>query len=481
MNILMVMPKMADGGFFPIGIAYISSFLKKKGYNIFCLNLSSHEESEYEVLKQYIRKHNIKIVCTGGISILYKNLKVIVDVVKSIDPNIIIVMGGGCLSSNPELILNTLRIDYGVIGEGEYTAAELVDAIINKKDFSRVKGIIFKDEKGDIVRTQPRPEIEDIDSLPYPDYDGFNVEKYLERRLPATDFERALGHDNPRMIDMVSSRSCPFSCTFCFHTSGKKYRQRSLESFFKEAEYVIQKYDANIIALNDELFSVNSDRMLKFAEMAKKYKIKWMAQIKVNPPVGVDLLKQLKDSGMIYISFGLESVNNIILRSMKKKITSEQINSALRTAYDARICFGGNFLLGDPAETVKTANDTIRWWANYPELNTNLGVGNRIITFPGTPIYQQAVNKGVIKDEVKYLEDGCPVVNVSKNMTDDDYLYLKCRLYKIKENLKYLSVGEVLYSKKTGNLNGRNIYHLKIGNYKRFDTSIIILTGVYET
>ena len=149
-----------------------------------------------------------------------------------------------------------MRIDYGVIGEGEYTAAELIDAIINKKDFSRIKGIIYKDESGRIVRTQPRPEIEDIDSLPYPDYDGFNVDRYLERHFPATEYFRALGHDNPRIIDMVSSRSCPFSCTFCFHTSGKKYRQRSLGSFFKEAEYVIQKYNANIIALNDELFSV---------------------------------------------------------------------------------------------------------------------------------------------------------------------------------------------------------------------------------
>lgn len=462
MNILMVMPKSFHGEFFPIGMAYISSLLKYKGYDVFCLNLNSYDKPDYEILEQHIRKYDIKIVCTGGISLFYAKLKDLVKIIKNIDKNIITIMGGGVVSSDPELILNNLKMDFGIIGEGEYTVAELVDAVINKRDFNQIKGIIYKDERGMIICTQPRPEIKDLDSLPYPDYAGFNVERYIEQSLPDTIFYRAVGHDKPRILDMTSSRSCPFSCTFCFHTSGKTYRQRTLESFFKEVDYVIGKYGVNVLSVCDELFSVDSDRMLKFGEMAKKYKVKWRVSIKVNPPVDLNVLRQLKEYGLIHIIFGLESVNNKILKSMRKGITGEQINVALKTVYDAKICFGGNFLVGDTEETVETATDTIKWWAKHPRLNTNLSIGDRVITFPGTSLYHHAVSTGLIKDRIKFIEEGCPVINVAKNMNEKDYLYLKWMLYKIKKNPEYISVGKVLYTKKLGNINGKNIYYLKI-------------------
>lgn len=462
MNILMVLPHSGKDAFFPIGMAYIAAFLKHNGYSVFCLDLSFCEGSPHEALKEIICRHNIKIVCTGGISIKYMKLKSIVESVRTIDPGIIIVVGGGVVSSEPELIAENMGIDIGVIGEGEYTAAELIDAIIHKKDFSNIKGIVYKNEAGRIIQTQARPEIYDIDSLPYPDYEGFRIDRYLERDISGTELERMVFDDNPRFIDMVSSRSCPFNCTFCFHTSGKIYRQRSLDSFFNELEYVISKYRVNFIGLNDELFSVDSERMINFAERIKKYNVKWSAQIKVNPPVTVETLKILKDSGMVRIIFGLESMNNEILKSLKKAITAEQSDAALRTAYSARICFGGNFLFGDPEETVMSASDTVNYYARHPEYNTFLGIGGRIITFPGTPIYHKACSDGIIKDKVKFLEDGCPVVNIAKNMTEGDYLYLRCRMHKVRTEPKCLSLGEVLHSERIEERNGKSIYNLQI-------------------
>jgi radical SAM superfamily enzyme YgiQ (UPF0313 family) len=231
LNYLIVMPRFiqnaGDGYSFPLGIAYISSAMKKHGLNVFTLNLNHCDGNIEKILHDEIENNNINVVLTGGLSFQYNTLKHIVDVVNDIDPDVKQIVGGGIITADPITAMTALEhVDFGVIGEGEITICELADVLENgTENFKDVNGIVYKDVNYRI--TLPRKEIENLDEIPWPDYDGFNMEEYL-KCSPGIS-----GLNSDHTVFMISSRSCPFSCTFCFHTVGKKYRVRSMDEFFK--------------------------------------------------------------------------------------------------------------------------------------------------------------------------------------------------------------------------------------------------------
>lgn len=131
-----------------------------------------------------------------------------------------------------------------------------------------INGLVFK--KNDKLNiTKPRDEIKDLDSIPFPDYKGFGFEKIMNA------VASLVGINETNTITTITSRSCPFSCTFCFHSSGKKYRQRSLDNFFEELDYLVQEYGVKYIFIADELFAYNMERVKEFCDRIKKYDIKW--------------------------------------------------------------------------------------------------------------------------------------------------------------------------------------------------------------
>ena len=207
----------------PLGLMYISSSLKSKGYQVDCLNLNYCESTQIALEKEIVEK-NIDIICTGGLSFHFAKVKAILDIARDIKPDIITIIGGGLVSSEPRLMMETLKPSFGAVGEGEETIVELADAIINSKDFSKIDGIIYYDEdKKEIIENKPRKAIEDIDSILYPDYEGFEIQRYLDMQMPADDIF-LYPYDKPRMLPMISSRGCPYGCTFCYHPIGRRYR-----------------------------------------------------------------------------------------------------------------------------------------------------------------------------------------------------------------------------------------------------------------
>jgi radical SAM superfamily enzyme YgiQ (UPF0313 family) len=410
LNYLVVMPRLiqnpGDGYSFPLGIPYISSSMKSAGYNVKTLNLNHREGKIKDIIQTEIEKNNIDVVATGGLSFQYNTLREIVEASKKFKGNITTIVGGGIITSDSIPAMKALEyVDYGVIGEGEITIRELCDALENKKDFSKVNGLIYKGDKR-YVQTGFREEIKDLDSLPWPDYEGFELDKFLEASPSISGINRK------NTVFMIASRSCPYKCTFCFHTVGQKYRQRSLDNFFKELDYLTSKYKVDYICLADELFSTNHERVKEFCERIEPYNINWWAQFRVdriakNP----ELLPMLKKAGCDVMSFGLESADNRILKSMEKNTTIEQAEKALKHVYNSGIHLEGAFIFGDTEETWETASNTIKWWKDHSEYKITL---NLITIYPGTPLYNHACLNGLIKDRVQFLKDGCPQVNVSK-------------------------------------------------------------------
>ncbi|MFO7558732.1 MAG: radical SAM protein [Desulfobacterales bacterium] len=386
MRFLIVVPKyvetFGDHYDFPLGLAYVSASLKKEGFEVICLNLNHHSGSLSQLLRDTIIEKHIDVFCTGGLSVHYSKVKQLFDIVKGISKKIITIAGGGLITSEPELMLQHMKIDIGVIGEGEQTIIELADAIQHGKKLSKIKGIIYRDSSGKIVKTDKRLPIKNLDCIPYPDYEGFEIEKYLDMQLP-NNKHFLYPFDKPRFIPVVSSRSCPFNCTFCFHPLGKQYRQRSLDNFIGEVEYLVKQYNINSIVILDELFSINPIKVKEFSEKMEPYKLKWVAQFRVDQ-VNIDILKRFKKSGLFYISYGVESASDIILKSMNKKTCVRDIEKTLMITREMKIGIQGNFLFGDPRETLETANETLAWWKKHHFYNINL---SQVIPFPGSKIY----------------------------------------------------------------------------------------------
>ncbi|GAI17598.1 unnamed protein product, partial [marine sediment metagenome] len=269
MRILLVAPKQVDNVgdfyFFPLGIAYISAALKKAKFDVECLNLNHTGEPIDEVIRREIFSKDIDIVGTSCLPGDYNKVKHILATAKQVKKNIISIAGGGLITSEPELMLKALSVDVAVLGEGEETIVELVRAIENDDDLKNIKGIMYKDRSANIVATPPRGVIENLDSLPFPDYDGFEIEKFLDYQRSSDD-SFLYPFDKPRYIPMGASRSCPFNCTFCYHSLGKKYRQRSLDSFFEEVRFCVKEYGINIVFLIDELFAMDERRLNEFCD-----------------------------------------------------------------------------------------------------------------------------------------------------------------------------------------------------------------------
>jgi len=325
-------------------------------------------------------------------------------------------------------MIKNMQMDFGVIGEGEETIVELIRAIESQRDFSRINGIIFKNKKGDIVRTPRRKAVEPLDNLPFPDYEGFEVEKYLDSLRP-NDSIHLTFMDKPRTMTLISSRSCPFNCTFCFHPTGNKYRQRSLDSFFKELEYFVKTYKLNIIEIMDELFARDTKRINEFCDRIKPFNLIWYAHIRADAEINHDTLSLLKNSGNYMLNCGVESASDTILKSMKKHTTVAMIEHVLPMIKTAGIIPVSNFILGDPAETAETVRETMNWWRNHSDYDFLIAP---ITPYPGTEIYRYSLENNIITDKLEFLEKGCPPVNMSRELGNFEYQRIFYEGYEIR-------------------------------------------------
>jgi len=213
MKFLMVAPRyinqMGEYYEFPLGMAYVSASLKKAGFNVVCINTNHYDKDLLKLLKPHLTKGEA-VLCTGGLSVHFHQVQAILQVAKEIKKELITVVGGGLISSEPELMLQALDCTYGVLGEGEETIVELAKALQNQTNPTKIrniKGLVFFNAKQQPEKSPPRPPIKDIDTIPFPDYEGFEVDKYIKSQR-SNDHYYTYASDQPRVLPMIASRSC---------------------------------------------------------------------------------------------------------------------------------------------------------------------------------------------------------------------------------------------------------------------------------
>ncbi|MEK7142174.1 MAG: radical SAM protein, partial [Patescibacteria group bacterium] len=377
---------------------------------------------------------------TGGMSQNWDVISAVLNAAKTVKPDIVTVVGGAIVVSDPELALKTMRIDFGIIGEGEVTMLELADYLCRNEDPKKIDGITYLDkDKNKVIVNRNRARISNLDELPFPDYVGFEFDQWktLARFSINSDM---FNKDDLNYVQMLGSRSCPFSCTFCFHHMGQKYSERSLDSIFKEIDYLVEKHQINFFYFLDELLSANPTRLMEFAMRIKNYPIYgWAGSFRVTDTT-VERLKILKDSKLALMGYGIENTNDSILKSMNKRITKAEIENALKAHHEVGLFCTGNIILGDPAETKETLKASVDYWLSHPQYNLNLIF---LMPIPDSKIYRLALEKNLIKDKLKHIRDGFPMVNLTA-ISDKEFYKLQSRIMWMKHKYQQIREGELM-------------------------------------
>ncbi|MDD5729292.1 MAG: radical SAM protein, partial [Victivallales bacterium] len=248
-----------------------------------------------------------------------------------------IVAGGAHVSAVGAKMLTDSKVDFAVKQEGEFTLLELLKEYVKgSRDFSGINGLIWRDSKGMIIENPNRKFIEDLDALPFPDYESFGIERYVcfkQKTLP-----------------LITSRGCPFGCNYCSVrlSMGQRFRARSAENVFSEIKHFYDK-GYRSFDFNDDCFTLDNGRAESICDLIIKNRLVLRFQlyngIRVDT-VTLELLKKMKKAGCFFVSFGCEAGNNKVLKAIKKGITIEQVRQAVDWANQAGIRNSVNFIIG---------------------------------------------------------------------------------------------------------------------------------------
>lgn len=360
--------------------------LKNAGFNVTSLFFKRREKNntynkysslEIDHLISQIKRLNPSIV---GISLMSTFFDLAAEITKKIREQIdtLILWGGIHPTIRPDQCLNIA--DIVCIGEGEGPILELVEKFSKGEEISNIRNLWIKNNQT-IIKNELRPLIQDLDSIPYPDYSS--DDKYIidgDSTFPCNynDTIQYLGG-----INFMTSRGCPFACTYCansilrniYQNKGKYIRQRSVDNVIRELEYLKENYDLRFIRFEDDVFTIN-DEWLK--EFRLKYKKSVGLPFSCYGHAGYtteEVLRLLKDTGCTWVQIGIQSGSERIKHDyFRRNDTNQEVIRLAQTLYKLGIRYGCDILMENPLETERDRRETLSLLLRLPKpffLNTH--------------------------------------------------------------------------------------------------------------
>ncbi|MEK6967639.1 MAG: radical SAM protein [Nanoarchaeota archaeon] len=388
MRVVLIIPS-SVGEFFSAqfphtGMAYVSAVLKQNNIEtkIIDMRLGYTEEETFTIIDEF----EPQIVGITLYSLGFTKSCETINKIKLHDSSYKVVIGGPHLAALKESSLRDTLADFGIYGEGEYTMLELCQGKLPQD----ILGLIWRDDDKIIVNPQ-RPFNNDLDSLPLPDYESFELKRYLgypERHLP-----------------IVTSRGCPYQCVFCSIrlSMGYKFRARSPENVVNELVHWYSK-GWRSFEFDDDNFTLDIDRAMKICDLiiSHELKITWKCDNGVRADrLSRELLEKMKHAGCVYISFGVEGGNNKMLQAMKKNEKIETIIDSIKLAKEVGLNIGATFIIGTPEETYDDFLDSLEVAKRLPVDHVSF---YNMVPYPGTDMYRWIEQNGkFLVDKETYL------------------------------------------------------------------------------
>ena len=349
-----------------------------------------------------------------AISVLFSNLLEsahhIARIVKKIKKNTYVILGGNHISSAvsdyqysvsnkdsglPKIIedLENDYIDFGMIGEGEYSFLEICQKLINKKDYTTVPGLVKKIEKGKYLINHPQ-RIHDLNLLPLPARHLVDMEGYF--KIGAFHSAKS---KSKRVLSVMCSRGCPEKCTFCSTPGmwGQNTRWRTTKHIMEEINKDVRKYNIGEIQFEDDTITVNKKNLFSLCEELEKVGLPWCTPngTKVNYHFNKqeEMYKRMAGSGCYQITLACESGSQRVLDNIiNKRLPIETIYPSIENAKKAGMLVHTFWIIGYPGETYEEIQQTIDFAMKSGADSFSFAI---LSPLPGTPMYRQ-----VIKDNL---------------------------------------------------------------------------------
>jgi anaerobic magnesium-protoporphyrin IX monomethyl ester cyclase len=368
----------------PIGLGYLAEMLKRHGieYDVLDMNLGYGT-------KQLLRKLDRFQPDLVGMSMItrdYRGFYATLQRIKQYDSGISIVTGGPHITIFKEQALQECQaIDYGITREGEISLVELCQGEIALKN---IKGLLYRDGDG-IVYTGDRDFIANLEEVPWPRYDKFELGKYS------------------REISLHTSRGCPFHCIFCVrHVLSSQYKARSAASIGDEMEYWYRK-GYRKFNIEDDNFNLIQERVYAICDEIERRQLRGLT-LRLSNGIRADrmdrrMLARMREVGFTYIAFGVDAGNDRMLEVVKKGEKMQDIEDGIRNACELGYSIKLFFVIGNPTETPADVEDMVRLSRKYPIQEVHF---NNVVPYPGTDLYNWVKeNNRFLRQPDEYLNN----------------------------------------------------------------------------
>lgn len=368
----------------PLGLCYLKSPLQADGHTVKVIDAEASGLSLTDILAA-VQDFRADIVGLQCVSPLWGTVKSIAAAIKERFGIPVIAGGPHMTLTAMESMREAPAIDYTVTSEAEDSMRDLVNAIVRgeSNDIDKVPGVIYRTASGDLRTTAPRTLRADVDKILFPDRADLDHSKYLFS-VPGAGIRR--------FTTLITSRGCPYNCTFCTEPLmyGRTTRFRSAVNVVDEIQDFHDRHDINHFIFVDDTLTTRKERIMEMCALLKERKldITWEGWTHVNT-VSPDLLHAMHGAGLRRLSFGIESGNAEVLKSLQKNSTLPRIREAYKWAKDAGIETRGSVILGLPGDTRASVQETIDFVVNLKECDH--AYFNIAMPYPGTEIRRQAL------------------------------------------------------------------------------------------
>lgn len=427
-----------------------AAIIEKYNYKFKIININLGFKDIEDIVKQ-LHFYNCHIIGITTNANNIWNVKNFCKKIKSINKDLIIILGGPQVTFEDEVKLLDIDCDVIIKHDGEYKLISLLDFYIKKiGDLKTIEGIIYKADNQVFKNAVGKMWI-DVNDLPTPKYDIVKDEKYWLIPTKVSRDERDIFFQEVKRLNsfFMTSRGCPYNCIFCVEGILKSnYRERKPELVQKDLEHFIEIFNPKVIALSDSTFTSSKKKVIEicniFRSIRKKHNIVWYAEGRVNIlHDNLQLLQIMKDSGMAYLQIGIETGSEKIMETINKQISKKQILSVAKKVGDiGGIMLYGNIIIGLPNETEQTIHESISFVKEiYKLTNFNaLITTTYLVPFVGTPISRHLYQYGLslIYEHFEDLQMGGFEMPICKPTSMPDNVFYNFKLLFDKEINLYL-------------------------------------------
>lgn len=379
------LPKLVEdesGLYPPLGLLYIASYLQKYSNHDVKLIDAPAEKLTYPELENIILNYRPSVVGITCTTFTMPDVLLTAKMVKKIDKDIFIAVGGRHVDIFPEETINLPEIDFVIIGEGELTFFQLIDFLEKRTSLESIPGLLFKERN--TLKNTGFGVLPPLDELPHPD----------RKLIPYTKYYTLAGRKR-LMTTIITNRGCPYNCAFCV-TSRQRCENRSPKNILDEIE------ECHALGIEefyfvDSTFNLNKNRVTQICEkmLERSFNINWSFRARVKP-IDLEMLQQLKKTGCHLIQFGVESGTQEILEKMNKGISIDEVKKAFKLTQSVGISTMAYFMIGYPGESKEHIFKSVEL---AKSLNPNLAVFCIFVPNPGTNVYLEAIEKGFIEND----------------------------------------------------------------------------------